>query len=142
MDQAGETILRLRNEKRALELQIGEVTAHRDRLRDMLNDIRGMVLIRDSNTDLDVQILRRIEDGVIEKPKGVCTHNCLDKDYSTGHTLCMKDLPCPDHGVEKPKDATPKALLCAWCGVIDEEVSMRSAYGQNVCGLCITEREG
>jgi uncharacterized protein YbaR (Trm112 family) len=32
-----------------------------------------------------------------EKPVGVCTHNCLDKDYSTGHTLCMKNLPCPDH---------------------------------------------
>ncbi len=39
----------------------------------------------------------------MEKSKGVCTYNCLDKDYSTGHTLCMKELPCPDH-IEKRKE--------------------------------------
>lgn len=34
--------------------------------------------------------------GMSEKRNGACTHNAVNP--SLGHTLCLKDLPCPDHG--------------------------------------------
>ncbi len=57
--------------RKAAELQVGEVAAHRDRLRDMLNDVRGMAfsVAFSSKEDLAARILRRIEDGIVEKPR-------------------------------------------------------------------------
>lgn len=55
-------------EVKRLNLQLGEVTAHRDRLRDMLNDVRGMVFA--GQPELAARILRRIdpvEDEVADK---------------------------------------------------------------------------
>lgn len=61
------------NEVRRLNLQVGEVTAHRDRLRDLLNDIRGMILgarTVHEISELASRIMRRIEgpDEDAEKP--------------------------------------------------------------------------
>ncbi len=55
----------LHKEVTQANLQIGEVTAHRDRLRDMLNDIRGMALR--SEEELSARVLRRIEGDGTEK---------------------------------------------------------------------------
>lgn len=54
----------LRAERDAALLQLRELTAHRDRLRDMLNDLRGMThsaILRDETHELANRIMRRIE---------------------------------------------------------------------------------
>lgn len=48
-------------------LQKSEVTAHRDRLRNMMNDVRGLLLCPPA--DLEVQIMRRIEDSAITEKR-------------------------------------------------------------------------
>jgi hypothetical protein len=54
------------------------VKNQRDRLRDMLNDIRGMAWQKAFTPDSDFagRILRRIEDGTVEKQKPVAPGFC------------------------------------------------------------------
>ena len=96
---------------------LGEVTAHRDRLRDMLNDIRGLLLCPPA--DLECQIMRRIEDGKpIEKPVGegrVCLE-CGDPRPCPKHSETLKRK-CEHSWWDKREVIGGTALVCLVCGV-------------------------
>ena len=55
----------------------------------------------------------RAANGVTENRVGACTRNAVDAEYSTGHTLCLKPLPCPTHDTEKRKND-----WCSNCGAV------------------------
>lgn len=68
------------DELRRIELQIGEITAHRDRLRAMLNDVRWMVFNFADQPELVAHILRRIDpvDGEAAEKQVDKPHNYAD----------------------------------------------------------------
>ena len=81
-------------------LQLKEVTEHRDRLRDMLNDVRKLAF---NDQSLAVLILRRIdpvEDEVDENPKDAPLMICPAPVGCFGQ--CGKLLPCEDHPQKRP----------------------------------------
>lgn len=105
-----------RPEEQHVMMIVSSLKAERDALLLQVRDIRNVVYLAVDDLvaaqELGVtstRVMRAIRGlkevlSIPEKPKGVCTNDCLDKDYSTGHTLCMKELPCPDHDAKKPFD--------------------------------------
>lgn len=69
-------------EKKATLLQLGEVTAHRDRLRDMMNDVRGLLFCPPK--DLECQIMRRIEDEQPTEKRNHIHHQAVAGDTHCG----------------------------------------------------------
>ncbi len=92
---------------------VEDLIQQRDRMRDMLNDIRSMAY--SSSEDLAIRILRRIEDGIVEKPKKAGNPWAPNLDYpskpvcSCGR-LTADNPECPAHGTKK--QAARKIVHC------------------------------
>lgn len=62
----------------------------------------------------------------VEKRKGACTYNAVNP--TAGHTLCLKELPCPDH---KQKEPAKKIGCYADGKQVDHEWEQSAALFQN-----------